>query len=106
MPERSHRRCALCSAVAICCPVLLLGMFLFLATRQAQAFNEHLFARYYTLGMLLMLGFYSAIGLGLVGLGFILGVIACIRREAPFWLPWLAVTVNALAPLAVLLYLT
>lgn len=91
--------------MAICCPVLLAGIYFFFETAQGRHFIEQLFARYYTAGMVLMLGFYGAIGLGLGLLGLILGVSAFIRRETPFWLPGLAVTVNVLVALAVLSYL-
>jgi hypothetical protein len=99
-----HRKRTMRSVIAICCPVLLVGMIFFLETPQGRAFNEQLFARYYTLGALLMLGFYGAIGFCLVVFGLTLGVIACVRRETPLWLPCLAVVANVLAPLAVLRY--
>ena len=93
------------SILAICCPLLIRGIFYFLATATARDFNERMFGRYYTLGTLLMLGFYAAIVLGLVGGGLALGVLACRRRERPAWLSWVALAANILAPLAVLLYL-
>jgi len=93
------------SIVAISCPLLVRGVFYFLATATARDFNERMFGRYYTLGTLLMLGFYAAIVLGLVGLGLALGVTACRRRETPSWMPWLALAANIVAPLAVLLRL-
>jgi hypothetical protein len=94
------------SIVAICCPLLIRGVFYFLATATARDFNERMFGRYYTLGMLLMVGFYVAIVLGLMGIGFALGVLAYRRRETPSWMPWLALAANIVAPLAVLLFLT
>ena len=93
------------SIVALCCPLLIRGVFYFLASATARDFNERMFGRYYTGGMLLMLGFYAAIVLGLVGLGLALGAIACRRRETPAWLPWLALAANIFAPLAVMLWL-
>ena len=92
--------------MAICCPILLLGIPLFLETEQARHLNEQLFARYYTGAMVLMPAFYGAIGLCLALVGLTLGVIAFVRRETPIWLPWLALTVNALVQLAALIYLT
>jgi hypothetical protein len=56
--------------------------------------------------MLLMVGFYAAIVLGLMGLGLALGVIARRRHEMPSWMPWLALAANSVAALAVLIYLT
>lgn len=53
-----------------------------------------------------MLGFYSSIVLGLVGIGLALGIVAHRRHETPAWLPWLALAANIAAPLAVLLWLT
>jgi hypothetical protein len=94
------------SILAICCPLLVWGIFYFLATATARAFNERMFGRYYTLGMLFVLGFYAAIVLGLVGRGLALGVLASRRRETPAWLSWVALAANILAPIAVLLYLT
>jgi len=102
--DESHPKRSVCSVLACCCPVLLLGIQFFLGTEQGRHLNEQLFARYYTAGALLMLGFYGAIGLCLVLLGLALGVIALIRRETPFWLPCLAVAANALAPLVILSY--
>ena len=65
-----------------------------------------MFGRYYTLGMLLMVGFYAAIVLGLVGVGLLLGVLACRRRETPAWLSWLALAANIVPAFGVLLSLT
>jgi uncharacterized membrane protein YvlD (DUF360 family) len=94
------------SIAAIACPLLVPGVFSFLATAAARDFNERIFGRYYTLGRLLMVGFYAAIVLGFVSLGLALGVMARRRRETPSWLPWLALAANVAAPLAVLVYLT
>jgi len=94
------------SVLAICCPLMIRGVFYLLATATARDYNERMFGRYYTLGMLFMVGFYAAIVLGLVGLGLALGVVAYRRRETPSWLPWLALAANIVAPLAVLLFLT
>lgn len=94
------------SIVALCCPLLIRGVFYFLASAAGRAFNERMFGSYYTLGVLLMLGFYAAIVLGLAGLGLALGAIAYRRRETPVWLPWLALVANIVAPLTVLLWLT
>jgi uncharacterized membrane protein YvlD (DUF360 family) len=96
----------LLSILAICCPLLVWGIFYFLATATARDFNQRMFGRYYTLGMLLTVGFYAAIVLSLAGLGLALGVMARRRRETPSWLPLLAVAANIVAPLAVLLWLT
>lgn len=94
------------SVLAICCPLLIRGIFYFLSTATGRNFNEQVFGRYYTLGMLLMLGFYGAILLGPVGVGLALGIFARRRRETPAWLPWLALAANIITPLAMLLYLT
>lgn len=101
-----QRKSPILSIVALCCPLLIGGVFSFLASATARDFNELMFGRYYTGGMLLMLGFYAAIVLGLVGLGLALGTMACRRRETPAWIPWLALAANIVAPLAVLLWLT
>ena len=105
MPGMSQPKPPTLSILAICCPLMIPGVFYFLATAAARDFNDKIFGRYYTLGMLLMVGFYAAIVLGLVGLGLVLGAIACRRRETPAWLPWLALAANTVAPLAVLLWL-
>jgi len=102
----SQRKPPILSIVAICCPLLIWGVFYFLATATARDFNERMFGRYYTLGILLMVGFYAAVVLGLVGLGLALGITARRHRETPSWLPWLALAANTVAPLAVLLWLT
>ena len=102
----SQRKPPVLSIAAICCPLLIRGVLYFLATATARDSNERMFGRYYTLGMLLMVGFYAAIVLGLVGLGLALGIAARRRRETPTWLPWLALAANIVAPLAVLLWLT
>ena len=102
--NRSNR--PVLSIAAIACPLLIPGVFSFLATAAARDFNERIFGRYYTLGMLLMVGFYAAIVLSFVSLGLALGVMARRRRETPSWLPWLALGANIAAPLAVLIYLT
>jgi hypothetical protein len=94
------------SIVAICCPLLIRGVFFFLSTAAAREFNERIFGRYYTLGMLLMVGFYAAIVLGLISLGLALGVNARRRYETPSWMPWLALVANIVAAFAVLLSLT
>ena len=106
MPGMSQPKPPTLSILAICCPLSILGVFYFLATAAARGFNDRVFGHYYTLGMLLMVGFYAAIVLGLFGLGLLLGVIAWRRRETPSWMPWLALAANGLAPLAVLLWLT
>ena len=106
MPGMRPSKPPILSIVAICCPLLIPGVFYFLATATGRDFNERMFGRYYTLGMLLMVGFYAAIVLGLVGLGLALGVVACRRRETPSWLPRLALAASIVAPLAVLLFLT
>ena len=93
------------SMVAICCPLMIRGVFYFLATATARDLNEQMFGRYYTLGMLLMVGFYAAIVLGLIGLGLALGVNARRRHETPSWMPWLAFAANIVAAFAVLLSL-
>jgi ABC-type Na+ efflux pump permease subunit len=102
----SQRKPPVLSIAAICCPLLIRGVFDFLGTAAARDFNERMFGRYYTLGMLLTVGFYAAIVLGLTGLGLALGVMARRRRETPYWLPLLALATNIVAPLAVLLWLT
>lgn len=106
MPGMSQSKSPVLSILAICCPLLIWGLFYFLATATARDFNEQMFGRYYTLGTLLMLGFYAAIVLGLVGGGLALGVIAWRRCETPAWFPWLALAANVIAPFAVLLGLT
>lgn len=106
MPRARQAKPPIFSILALCCPPLILGVFYFLASPTARDFNERMFGRYYTGGMLLMLGFYTAIMLGLVGLGLALGALACCRRESPAWLQWLALAANIVAPLAVLLWLT
>ncbi len=94
-----------CGVLAVCCPILILGLRFFVESPQGRHFNEVWFGRYYTAGMVLAHGFYLTIGLGLALVGFTLGAIALIRREKFPWLAWIAVGVNALAPLAILSYL-
>jgi len=101
--HRSKR--PVCSVVSLCCPLLLLGLRLFLATPPGRHLTQQLFGRYYTAGTLFALGFYGAIGLGLALLGLNLGVIAFVRREKPLWVPGLAAALNVLAALAVLIFL-
>jgi hypothetical protein len=101
----SQSKLPILSIAAICCPLLIRGVFSFLATTTARAFNDRMFGSYYTLGMLLMVGFYAAIVLGLMGLGLALGITARRRHEMPSWMPWLALAANSVAALSVLIYL-
>ena len=105
MSESQTPKFPRCSAIALSYPLLLWGLFLFLATPQAAAINERLSERFYTLGMLLVLACYGATGLGLLIVGGTLGVFACLRREAPSYLAWSAVAANILATFTALFYL-
>ena len=93
------------SGMAIGCAFLLLGLRIFLGTPQGHHLIDQLFARHYTAGPVLLLGFYGAIGLALGLLGLIFVIIAFIRRESPHWLPFLAIALNALAAVVVLSHL-
>lgn len=105
MSDARRHRFPLCSILSIGCPVLLLGLFLFLSTEQAKTIHERLCQRYYTLGMLIIVIAYGAIGLVLCCPGFSLGILGRVRREAPSWLAWSAVAANTLAAFSALLYL-
>ena len=103
--EKSHWTFPALSILALVCPAVLLAIVLFLSTQQGRNFNEWLFGRLYTLGAILMLGFYGAISLCLLGSGFVLGITACIRREAPLWFPYLALATNVIVPIAIMRFL-
>lgn len=106
MSGKSQSKLPILSIVAICCPLLIRGVFSFLSSAAGREFNERVFGRYYTLGMLLMVGFYAVIVLGVIGLGLALGASARHRCEKPSWMPWLALAVNIVAAFGVLLGLT
>jgi hypothetical protein len=52
----SDRRFPTCSIGAIACMVVIVATVAFLATPEGQAFNERVFGRYYTVGMILAFG--------------------------------------------------
>lgn len=89
---------------AIACAVTMWGIFLFLTTEAGRRFNEDVFGRYYTLGALMMMGTYAAIGLSLLGGGAVLTWRAIAREERPSWLPRAALIANLAAPVAWLLF--
>jgi hypothetical protein len=88
---------------AIACAATMWGIFWFLTTEAGRQFNEDVFGRYYTLGALLMMGTYAAIGFGLFGGGIFLTWRAIANEERPPFFPRLALIVNLAAPAAWLL---
>ena len=99
------RRLPACSIGAIACMAVIVAAFAFLATPQGQAFNERVFGRYYTAGMVLAFGVYGLGGLAVFISGVVLAVLAWRRHEEPQWLRRLAVFTNVVAPIvAFLLY--
>jgi hypothetical protein len=99
MPRTAGPSAGFASVTAILCAVLLVAVAWFLRTPDAQIFNERVFGRYYTAGMLMMLGFYGATAVGLVGGGLIAAVLACVRREMPPGLRWSAVAASLVGPM-------
>src|SRR5262245_44069326 len=93
----------ICSIGAICCMVVIVAVFAFLATPQGRAFNENVFGRYYTAGMVLAFGVYGLGGLGLFATGVVLAITAWIRKEKPAWLRRLALATNIVLPLVAFL---
>jgi hypothetical protein len=89
---------------AIACVVVMWSIFWFLTTEAGRQFNEDVFGRYYTLGALMMMGTYAAIGLSLFVGGIFLTWRAISRGEQPPFFPRLALIVNLAAPVAWLLF--
>ena len=87
-PRKRSKRPA-CGVLALCRPILILGLKFYVESPHGRHFNEEWFGRYYTAGIMLAHGFYGTIGLGLALLGLTLGAIAFIRRENPPGLPGL-----------------
>jgi uncharacterized membrane protein YhaH (DUF805 family) len=102
---RADRRVPACSIGAITCTVVLMATFAFLATPSGQSFNERVFGRYYTVGMILAFGVYGLGGLATLVTGAVLAVQAWRRREEPAWLRHIAVFTGVVLPIvAFLLY--
>ena len=102
---RGDRQLPACSIGAIACMAVIVATFAFLATQEGQSFNERVFGRYYTAGVVLAFGVYGLGGLAAFVAGVVLAVLAWRRREEPPWLRRLAVFTNIVLPIvAFLLY--
>ena len=96
---RDSRRVPVCSLGAIACMAAIVATFAFLTTPEGQSFNERVFGRYYTAGMVLAFGVYGLGGLAAFITGVVLAVLAWRRREEPRWLRQLAVFSNIVLPI-------
>lgn len=100
---RGDRKLPACSIGALACIAVIVATFTFLTTPEGQAFNERVFGRYYTAGMVLAFGVYGLGGLAAFVAGVVLAVLAWRRREEPRWLRRLAMFTNIVLPIAAFL---
>lgn len=99
MPKTNPSRPGVCSGLALALSLILIGFAFWARTPEAAEFNRQTFERFYTAGMILMLGFYGLVCFGLAGAGVAAAIFAWIRKEVPVWLRWVGTVMSIIGPL-------